>query len=78
MNQQDLQQLQERLTGYVAAETAILSGAQEYTVGQGSTARRVRRADLSEIRAEIASIRAQISLHTAGKRRGIFYLRPGN
>ena len=32
-------ELKSRLESYVAAEQAILSGAQEYTVGQGSTAR---------------------------------------
>ena len=35
-------ELKSRLESYVAAEQAILSGAQEYTVGQGSTARKLR------------------------------------
>lgn len=71
-------ELTARLASYLAAEAAILS-AQEYTIGQGSTARKVRRADLEQIRAEIKSIRAEIAaLPPAGGRRGPFYLRPFN
>lgn len=71
-------ELQSRLTTYMAAEAAILS-AQEYTIGQGSTARKVRRADLEQVRAEIKSIRAEIAaLPPVGGRRGPVYLRPFN
>lgn len=73
-------ELKTRLESYVAAEQAILSGAQEYQVGQGQTARRLRRADLAEIRAEIASLQAQIAAAPDNparpRRRGVFYLRP--
>ena len=72
--------LQTRLTAYVTAEQAILSGAQEYQVGVGQTARRLKRADLTEIRAEIASLSAQMDAHpdnpARARRRGVFYLRP--
>lgn len=76
MTESELQQLRDRRTAYIAAETAIIGGAQEYTIGQGSTARRVRRADLSEIRAAIVAIDAQLAVGTP-RRRGPFYLRPG-
>lgn len=54
--------LQARLALYLAAEEKILKG-QEYQVGQGSNARRLRRADLAEVRSEIASLNAQIAIH---------------
>ena len=73
-------ELKSRLESYVAAERAILSGAQEYQIGQGSAARRLRRADLAEIRAAIAALQQQIDEHpdnaTRQRRRGVFYLRP--
>ncbi|MEY2689156.1 MAG: hypothetical protein RL375_3354 [Pseudomonadota bacterium] len=67
-------QLQTRLDAYLAAEVAVLK-KQEFTVGDGSTARRLRFADLAEIRAEIDSINRQIQAldaHTAGRRRVMF------
>lgn len=66
------EQLQARLDAYVAAELKILQG-QEYQIGQGATARRLRRADLSEVRAEIKSLLAQIASLTPRRAR---YLRP--
>ncbi len=75
----DFATLQSRLAAYIAAEQSILSGSQEYQVGQGSTARRLRRADLAEIRAEIKALSAQVNAHPdnpARPRRGIVYLRP--
>ena len=72
------EQLQARLDAYLAAETKILSG-QEYMIGQGETARRLRRADLAEVRAEIASLSDKIEAidnAAAGKRR-VLYMRPG-
>jgi hypothetical protein len=72
-------ELRARLALYIAAEMAILGGSQEYTIGQGSTARKVRRADLEQIRAEIAAINAQLLvIAPAVRRRPTFYLRPGN
>lgn len=72
-------ELRARLLLYMNAEAAILSGAQEYTIGQGSTARKVRRADLEQIRAEIASINGQLDvIAPTTARRPTFYLRPGN
>ena len=68
-----------RQASYLAAEARILR-AQEYVVGQGSTARRLTRADLTEVRAEIASLQVQIDKHpdnpAARGARRIRYLRP--
>ena len=55
-------ELQARLTSYLDAEQRILQ-SQEYTIGQGGTARRNRRADLSEVRAEITQLSAQMAAH---------------
>jgi len=73
-----VQELRDRLALYVAAEAAILGAAQEYQVGQGSTARRLTRADLTEVRDEIRRLQGEIDRATAlasGSRR-ITYLRP--
>lgn len=74
-----LAQLQARLAAYLDAENRILQ-SQEYTVGQGGTARRNRRADLAEVRAEIASLNTQIAAHpdnaAARAVRRVRYLRP--
>jgi hypothetical protein len=70
-----LEQLQTRLNAYLQAETAILTGSQEYTVRPGDgTERRVRRADLSEIRVEISRLNNEIArLGNTGRR--VFYVR---
>lgn len=72
-------ELQTRLAAYLAAETRILQ-SQEYSVGQGGSARRNRRAELSEVRAEIAALSTQIAAHpdnTAARAvRRVRYLRP--
>lgn len=74
-------QLIARLTLYLAAETAVLQG-QEYQVGQGGGGRRLRRADLADIRAEIGNINAQIAAapdnpaNISARARRIRYLRP--
>lgn len=72
-------QLQARLDLYLAAEAKILT-SQEYTIGSGSTARRLRRADLSEVRAEINSLRQQIAVldGAASRTRRVLYARPAN
>ena len=68
-----------RLGKYLEAETAVLK-SQEYTIGQGQSARRLRRADLAEIRAAIKNLQDQIDNCVDNpnrvKRRGVFYLRP--
>ena len=68
-----------RLAKYLEAEAAVLK-SQEYVIGHGQSARRLRRADLAEIRAEIKSLQEQIGncVDNPGrvKRRGVFYLRP--
>jgi hypothetical protein len=73
-------ELQTRLTAYLAAEGAILGGAQEYTIGQGSTARRVVRADLEQIRAGIKETRADLLAlqNLASGTRRLRYVRPFN
>lgn len=68
-----LEQLQTRLQAYLAAEAKILTG-QEYQIGSGSTARRLQRADLAEVRAEISNLNAQIAAASQTTRR-VFYLR---
>lgn len=52
-----LTELQERLALYKQAETAILTGAQEYQVGK----RRLTRANLAEVQRAIADLEMRIS-----------------
>ena len=67
---------QQRLQSYLAAEARILE-SQEYTVGQGGTARRNRRAELEQVQAGIKTAQAEIaSLQAAQAGRRITYLRP--
>lgn len=75
----DYATLVSRLAAYLEAEAKILK-AQDFTVGQGSTARRLTRADLAEVRAEIANLQQQVNNHpdnpaNTGARR-VRYLRP--
>lgn len=69
--------LRTRLQSYLDAEARILQ-SQEYTIGNGGTARRNRRADLEQVRAGIADCEAQIAqLEAAAARtRRVFTLRP--
>lgn len=53
-------QLQARLDAYLAAEVKILAG-QEYQIGDGVTARKLRRADLGTVQAEIRRLSAEIA-----------------
>lgn len=71
-------ELQTRLTAYLNAEAAILGGAQEYTIGNGSTARRLVRAELETIQRVIKEIRAELTALTAitTRARRVIYLRP--
>ena len=63
-----LQELIDRRASYLAAEKKILE-SQEYQAGQGSTARKNRRADLSEVRTAITDLSIQIDrLQNAAKR----------
>lgn len=55
-----LEELIARRASYLAAEAKILD-SQEYQIGQGQTARRNRRADLAEVRDEIAKLSTQIA-----------------
>ena len=69
-------QIQARLDLYLAAETKILKG-QEYTIGDGSTARKLRRADLAEVRAEIRQLSADLGAAQARETRArrVLYIR---
>lgn len=60
MSVEEITQLKQRLVLYLEAEQKILSGAQEYSIGEGGGARRVRRGDLQEVRDEIRSINERI------------------
>ena len=53
-----LQDLQTRLTLYKAAETNILSGAQEYRIGEKT----FRRANLVEIQKAITDLETRIAI----------------
>ncbi len=74
-----LTELKDRLVSYLAAEQRILQ-SQEYTVGQGGTGRRNRRAELAEVREQIDNLNRQIAAHpdnTAARAvRRVRYLRP--
>nr|WP_295937394.1 hypothetical protein [uncultured Acidovorax sp.] len=72
-----LELAQQRLANYLAAEARILQ-SQEYTVGQGGTARRNRRADLEQVQAGIKTAQAEIAALQAAQTgaRRITYLRP--
>lgn len=72
------EQTQARLDAYLAAELKILTGGQEYVIGQGATARRLTRADLPGVQKAIAELRAEIALLDAAAQgpRRIAYLRP--
>ena len=70
-----LQELQARKAAYLESESRILL-SQEYTVGDGSTARRNRRADLEQVRLAIAELDAQIATQqTARTGRRVMYIR---
>ena len=73
----DLELAQQRLQQYLAAEARILQ-SQEYTVGQGGTARRNRRADLEQVQAGIKTVRSEIDQlqAIASRARRVTYLRP--
>lgn len=70
-----LEQWQERLDAYLAAEIAVLSN-QEYEIDTGNGRRRLKRADLAEIRKGIAECSAAIASLTPGTRRRTRYLVP--
>lgn len=72
------EQLQDRLNAYLAAELRILE-SQDYTIGDGPNARRNKRADLEQVRNEIASIRAEIDsldAQAGGARRVLRFVAP--
>jgi hypothetical protein len=77
-NLSPLDQARSRLQVYLDAEQRILQ-SQEYTIGQGGTARRNRRADLEAVQAGIKECRQQIAQLEAAANpriRRVFRLRP--
>lgn len=67
-------QLQARLDAYVEAEAKILK-RQEYTIGDGATARRLRYADLGEVREQIETLTRKIDAidaQASGARRVLY------
>jgi len=60
---------QTQLDAYLAAEAAILN-SQEYVIGTGTSARRVRRADLAAVQAGVTLWNQRIQDLTARQRRG--------
>jgi hypothetical protein len=72
----DLQTLIDRRTQYLAAEAAVLK-RQEYQIDVEGGSRRVRFADLAEIRAAIKQLSTDIEAaqHAAAGRRRVRYIR---
>ena len=68
------EQLEQRLQAYLDAETRILQ-SQEYTIGDGGTARRNKRAELATVQAEIARLQTQLARADAAGRPRILYVR---
>jgi hypothetical protein len=70
-----LEQWQARLASYLAAEAAVLS-SQEYEIDTGIGRRKLRRADLGEIRRGISECRVAVAKLTPGGMRRTFYVEP--
>lgn len=70
-----LTQWQARLDAYLAAETAVLRN-QEYEIDSGNGRRRLRRADLGEIRRAIAECNQAIASSTPSVRGRTRYVEP--
>lgn len=78
MSAEELQSWKDRLTSYLNAEKRILD-SQEYQIGQGSAARRNRRAELVQVQKGISECQQKIGqLQEASSPRGrrIVRLRP--
>jgi hypothetical protein len=69
-----LEQLQQRLQAYLDAEARILQ-SQEYTIGDGGTARRNKRAELASVQAEITRLQTLIAKAEAANRPRLLYVR---
>jgi hypothetical protein len=70
-----LTELEERKARYLASEAEILK-SQDYTVGDGVVSRRNRRADLAEVRRQIAELDSQIASLTPSAGRRVYYGTP--
>lgn len=75
-----LVELQQRKAAYLASEARILE-SQDYSIGDGVITRRNRRADLEQVRLQIAELDRQIAAHpdtraaTASTSRRVRYIR---
>jgi hypothetical protein len=71
-----LEELKARRASYLVAEAKILE-SQEYSAGHSSSARKNRRADLAEVRAEIVTLTEKIDRlqNTASGVRRVRYIR---
>ena len=58
---QTLAQLQARRDAYLAQELAILTGGQEYGMSSGPDGRTMKRASLTDVRAAIKELDAEIA-----------------
>jgi hypothetical protein len=68
------EQLEQRLQAYLDAEAKILQ-SQEYTIGDGGTARRNKRAELATVQAEIAKLQTQLAQADSAVHPRILYVR---
>lgn len=68
------EQFEQRLQAYLDAEAKILQ-SQEYTIGDGGTARRNKRAELATVQAEIAKLQTQLAQVDAAAHPRILYVR---
>lgn len=78
MSAEELQSWKDRLTSYLNAEKRILD-SQEYQIGQGSAARRNRRAELVQVQKGISECQQKIGQLQAASSPGgrrIVRLRP--
>ena len=78
MSAAELQQWQDRLASYLAAEQRILN-SQEYQIGQGYAARRNRRAELEQVQNGIRECQqkiGQLQLSQNPRARRVIRLRP--
>lgn len=60
-----MSQASDRLARYIAAETAVLEGQEVRREGESGGQRMWRGADLAEIRAEIAKLKAEVAAEEA-------------
>ena len=65
-----VQDIEARLTAYRNAETAILTGGQEFEVSAGPDGRRIRRGNLPDIQKAIKQLEQDLALAIARESNG--------